>query len=147
MQEKNDKPKVVASKPLSINLNVNLFHAIKYNQGLIDESHISESDIIEFNKFTTHLNGFFDKLESHDQGAFSLLSSLMSTWGYSRKYCGMCGRPVIGEFKSVQNRITCKMCYASYKITEALLKRDSYPSEQAAKPKSPKVDKSKSENA
>lgn len=102
-----------------------LYVSIKYNQSLRpDVSLLSKEDIKEYEKFKQLFSLFLEKLKKHDQSAFTFLSSIMSMWGYTRKYCGMCGKPIIGKYEHIQNRIVCDDCHNSYKITEELYKRD-----------------------
>lgn len=112
-------------EPFNVIFSPLLYHAIKYNQAIKpDESYISDEDLIEFEKFKHLFKEFLQKLNKHDQSAFSSLSNLMNMWGYSRKYCGMCGKPVIGKGGHIQNRLVCPSCHSSYRITEELYKRE-----------------------
>ena len=112
-------------EPFNIIFSTALYNAIKYNQGLKpDDSYISKEDIEEFEKFKTMFKEFLSKLNKHDQSAFTVLSNIMSLWGYSRKYCGMCGRPVIGRGGYILGRLVCESCHGSYKITEELYNRE-----------------------
>ena len=65
-----------------------------------------------------------NKVNEEDPSAFTILSNIMAMWGYTRKYCGMCGRPIIGKPGHIQNRMVCQTCDDSYKITDELYKRE-----------------------
>jgi hypothetical protein len=109
------------SEPLHLIISLPLYKAIKYNQGLQpDNATISEADIKEFDKFKFLFRELLTKLNSHDSTAFTVLSGIMNMWGYSRKYCGMCGKPIIGKPGHIENRLVCGSCNESYRITEAL---------------------------
>ena len=107
------------SPPLVVEIDLKFYTAVKYNKGLL--KYISKHDEQEFVKFKRLFKQFINKLEVDNHSAFSDMSALMSMWGYSRKYCGMCGRPIIGKINRIQNRrIVCNTCFKSYKITETL---------------------------
>lgn len=121
-------------EPFQVIISPLLFQAIKYNQTLRpSESYLSDEDLEEFEKFKALFKEFLAKLNKHDQSAFSALSNVMSMWGYSRKYCGMCGRPVIGKGQHIQNRIVCDTCGNSYRIAEELYRREDQDDEQQNK--------------
>jgi uncharacterized protein YbaR (Trm112 family) len=119
----NDKLKI--PDPYHLIVSLSLFNSIKYNQGLQPgKTEVSEKEVQEFEKFKLLFKEFLNKLNEHDSGAFTLLSSIMNMWGYSRKYCGMCGKPIIGKPGHIENRMVCPSCNESYRITEALLRGD-----------------------
>jgi len=106
-----------------IKMDFSLFTAIKYNRSLKEYKH--EYDTKEFVNFKRLFKSFVEKLENQDPSAFSDLSALMSMWGYHRKYCGMCGRPVIGKIYRLQGgKIVCQTCHGSFRITEKLFEKD-----------------------
>jgi len=115
--------KIKIPDPFKIDMDFTLFAAIKYNRSLKDYKH--EYDTREFTNFKRLFKEFLKKLNENNPTAFSDLSTLMSMWGYHRKYCGMCGRPVIGKVYRMQGgKIVCVTCYGSYKITEKLFEKD-----------------------
>jgi len=125
----NDKPKtpVPAPEPYHLIISLPLFNSIKYNQGLQpDKTDVTEKEAQEFEKFKILFKEFLNKLNEHDSSAFTLLSAIMGMWGYSRKYCGMCGKPIIGKPGHIENRMVCPSCNESYRITEALLRDDQF---------------------
>lgn len=102
-----------------------LYYAVKYNQFPPEnENDISKEDVKELKKYQNLWEEFQKKIDGHDQSCFSLLSSIMGMWGYSRRYCGMCGKPIIGKAEHISNRMVCNICYDGFKITEQLLKRE-----------------------
>jgi hypothetical protein len=108
-----------------IEMSPKLYYSIRNNQFLQKEDLVfSESDTKEYERFKKTWEEFENKLNNQDPIAFSILSNLMNFWGYNRRYCGMCGRPIIGRPEHIQNRIVCCNCYKSYEITENLLKQD-----------------------
>jgi hypothetical protein len=112
--------------PFNVIFSAPLYASIKYNQAVkIDESKLPDIDKKEFEKFKVLFKQFLEKLNNQDQSAFTILSTLMSMWGYTRKYCGMCGRPIVGDAKYVQKRLTCLSCHDSYEIANELYKRES----------------------
>jgi len=123
---KDDKTKIdTRVEPFHLILSLPLFKSIKYNQGLQpDKTEIPAADIKEFDKFKFLFKEFLNKLNAHDSSAFTILSAIMNMWGYSRKYCGMCGKPIIGKPGHIENRMVCPSCNESYRITEALLRGD-----------------------
>ena len=109
----------------NIKMFLRLYYAVKYNQFPPEnEEDISEKDVKEFEKYQNLWEEFQKKINKHDQSCFSLLSSIMGMWGYSRRYCGMCGKPIIGKTEHISNRMVCNACYEGFKITEQLLKRE-----------------------
>ena len=101
-----------------------LFLAIKNNQNHTSGQKVDIATAQEFEKFKKLFKTFLDLLNRQDPGAFSVLSSIMSMWGYSRKYCGMCGKPIIGRPGHIENRMVCGQCNASFRITERLYHKD-----------------------
>ena len=119
----SEDKKIKVPGPFKIEMDFTLFSSIKYNRDLKDQMH--EYDIKEFASFKKLLLEFSNKLKEGNPTAFSDLSALMSMWGYHRKYCGMCGRPVIGKIYRLQGgKIVCSTCHASYKITDKLFEKD-----------------------
>ena len=107
---------------MNIKIDENLYAAIRYNRPVEKIPEVAKKEYKEFEKI---FKQFLSKLDSGDPRVFSLLSTLMSMLGYSRKYCGYCGMPVIGKIHRIQNStIVCKTCYLSYKITEKLYESD-----------------------
>lgn len=121
-----NKPEMVdAPEPYHLIIPQSLYKAIKFNQGSAkSDEQIAPEDANEFDNFKKLFKEFTHKLNKQDPSAFSLLSSIMGMWGYSRKYCGMCGRPIIGKPEHIQNRMCCNTCGDSYKITEELLRQE-----------------------
>jgi hypothetical protein len=108
-------------EPFDVIFSPLLYHSIKYNQDLKpDESYISDEELKEFEKFKSLFKDFLARLNKHDQAAFSVLSTMMQMWGYSRKYRGMCGRPIINNPGKVEGRFVCEGCKGSYEIAEKL---------------------------
>lgn len=125
MPDKYDEEDRKIPEPFQVIISPLLFQAIKYNQTLRpSEKYLSDEDLKEFEQFKAMFKDFLSKLNKHDQSSFTTLSSVMSMWGYTRKYCGMCGRPVIGKGQHIQNRIVCDACGNSYKIAEELYRRE-----------------------
>jgi hypothetical protein len=115
--------KVSVPEPYHLILSLPLFQSIKNNQGLRPSpDEVTEEEAKEFEKFKKLFKEFMDRMNRHDSSAFSILSTIMGLWGYSRKYCGMCGRPIIGKPGHIENRMVCAGCNESYKITQRLLK-------------------------
>lgn len=111
------------SDPFDIRMDFSLFASIKYNKAM--RRCFNEYDKKEFDNFKTLFKRFLHKVKENDPTASSDLSSIMSMWGYHRKYCGMCGRPVIGKLYRIQGRkIVCHTCNESYKITDKLSEKD-----------------------
>jgi hypothetical protein len=110
-----------------------LYYAIKYNQFPPSKNEkISEEDRKEFNKYKRLWEELQKKIDNHDQSAFSLLSSIMGMWGYNRRYCGMCGKPIIGKPQHISNRMVCNTCHDGYMIAEQLLVREEMAKEDSA---------------
>ena len=122
-----DKERKEAFEPFHVIIPPALYLAIKYNQSTKrDEKNIPDEEIEDFAKFKELFRKFLEGVNKQDQSALALLSAIMSMWGYSRKYCGLCGKPIIGRGENIQNRLTCRSCYDSYKITEELYRRESH---------------------
>jgi len=118
---------VPAPEPYHLIIPQSLYKAIKYNQthhSHGDNEKILKEEVYEFEKFKKLFKEFMNKLNFQNPEAFSILSTIMGMWGYSRKYCGMCGRPIIGKPGHIQNRMVCSTCDDSYRITEELHKRE-----------------------
>lgn len=130
----NDKPEMVSvPEPYHLIIPHSLYKAIKYNQAhSTDQKKITKEEEREFMKFKDTFKEFMKRLNAGDPSSFSILSNIMGMWGYSRKYCGMCGRPIIGKPGHIQNRMVCPTCDDSFRITEELNKKDDRP-QQAAK--------------
>jgi len=125
--DKNKDDMIEAPEPYHLIIPQSLYKAIKFNQGSAKgDELITKEDYDEFMQFKDLFKSFISKLNFHDPSAFSDLSGIMGMWGYSRKYCGMCGRPIIGKPEHIQNRMVCNTCGDSYKITEELLKQDKF---------------------
>lgn len=123
----NDNERKKSSEPFHIILSPALYFAIKYNQAIKrDESLLSEDEVREYEKFKETFKIFLNGVNKQDHSSLSLLSAIMNMWGYNRKYCGLCGKPIIGDGKSIQNRLTCRSCFDSYKITEELYRREAH---------------------
>lgn len=123
----NDKPNMMPMpEPYHLIVPQSLYKAIKYNQAhhQVHKGEITNEEATEFKKFKNLFKDFMNKLNSQDPSAFSTLSAIMGMWGYSRKYCGMCGRPIIGKPGHIQNRMVCPTCDDSYRIAEELHKRE-----------------------
>jgi len=124
----DNKPDMVLTpEPYHLIIPQSLYKAIKYNQA--HHSHADNEKIVreeahEFETFKKFFKEFMNRLNSQDPSAFSVLSTIMGMWGYTRKYCGMCGRPIIGKPGHIQNRMVCSTCNDSYRIAEELHKRD-----------------------
>jgi NADH pyrophosphatase NudC (nudix superfamily) len=111
--------------PFNVIFSPALYYQIKYNHVTkIRDEDIPTEELKEFERFKSLFKDFLNKVNKQEKTAASTLSMLMTMWGYSRKYCGMCGIPIIGKPDYVGNRIVCKGCYESYKITEELYKRE-----------------------
>jgi NADH pyrophosphatase NudC (nudix superfamily) len=131
MSEKNIEL-VQAPEPYHLILSHSLYKAIKFNQAYSNEKpKVSKEEAKEFEKFKKLFREFMGKINENDPSAFTLLSSIMGMWGYNRKYCGMCGRPIIGKPGHIQNRMVCQTCDDSYKIAEELYKREDFEEAQA----------------
>jgi hypothetical protein len=123
----NDKPNMMpVPEPYHLIIPQSLYKSIKYNQAHHHQAkgEITNEEATEFKKFKDLFKNFMNKLNAQDPSAFSTLSAIMGMWGYSRKYCGMCGRPIIGKPGHIQNRMVCPTCDDSYKIAEELHKRE-----------------------
>jgi hypothetical protein len=135
MSELNVPKEELTTTPLPFHLIVSypLFLAIKNNQGLKpDSKEVLKESAEEFEKFKSLFKTFLDLLNNHQESAFSILSTIMSIWGYSRKYCGMCGKPIIGKPGHIENRMVCQRCNESFRIAEELYKRDPHDLKQEA---------------
>lgn len=123
MQEDNTVP---TPEPYHLIVSQSLYKAIKYNQAHPQSKQpatINKEDAEEFDKFKILFKEFMDKLNAQESSSFSILSTIMGMWGYSRKYCGMCGRPIIGKPGHIQNRMSCSTCADSYKIADSIYKQ------------------------
>ena len=121
--KKEDK-KIKQPDPFDIKMDYSLFASIKYNRAIKECA--NEYDKKDFETFKSLFKKFLKELhQNNNMDAFSDLSAIMSMWGYHRKYCGMCGRPVIGKIYRLQGgKIVCGTCNASYKITDMLLEKE-----------------------
>lgn len=142
MSEDKEKLELVKTpEPYHLILSPSLYKSIKYNQTHHgDKAKISKYEAEEFEKFKRLFKEFVSKMNSQDPSAFAVLSVLMGMWGYNRKYCGMCGKPIIGKPGHIQNRMVCKTCDDSFKIAEELYKREEHdnPRKQHINNNSPK---------
>ncbi len=126
---------VDAPEPYHLIIPQSLYKAIRFNQGSSkNDDKITLEDAKEFDNFKTLFKAFISKLNRQDPSAFSILPNIMGMWGYSRKYCGVCGRPIIGKPEHIQNRMVCSTCGDSYKITEELFKHEKTESKDSTKP-------------
>lgn len=124
MAKHDEDREVDIPEPFNVIFSPALYHKIKHNQATaIRDEDVPQEELEEFKKFRELFKEFLNKLNKQDHSSLSILSALMSMWGYTRKYCGMCGRPIIGKPGHIQNRLVCYTCYDSYKITEELFKR------------------------
>jgi len=131
MSEENKVP-----EPFNVIFSPSLYYKIKYNHVTkIEDESIPKNELDEFERFKTLFKDFLNKVNKQDLSASSTLSSLMTMWGYSRKYCGMCGIPIIGKPEYIGNRVVCKGCHESYRITEELHKREGDSDKDIIKPK------------
>jgi len=126
MSDKHQEIEQVSTPaPFHLIVSYPLFLAIKNNQGLMpDSKEVPKESAEEFEKFKSSFKLFLDLLNKHQESSFSILSSIMSMWGYSRKYCGMCGKPIIGKPGHIENRMVCGRCNDSFRIAEELYKRE-----------------------
>jgi hypothetical protein len=124
---------VATPEPFHLIVSHALYQAIKSNQGLkSDGDKVNKETAEEFEKFKVLFKSFLDKLNKNDESAYAILSNIMSMWGYSRKYCGMCGKPIVGRPGHIENRMVCPRCFDAFRIAEELYKRDA-PVEQPHK--------------
>lgn len=120
-----EKETTPTPEPFHLIVSYPLFLSIKNNQSLAPDSKEVPIELAEeFEKFKSMFKSFLDLMNKHNESAFSVLSSIMSLWGYSRKYCGMCGKPIIGKPSHIENRMVCSRCNDSFRIAEELYKRD-----------------------
>lgn len=124
------KNKIPAPEPFHLIISHELYAAIRNNQGLAhsNDNMIDKDFAKEFEQFKNSFKNFLDLLNKKDESAFSVLSNIMNMWGYGRRYCGQCGKPIIGKSGHIENRLVCNSCNESYRITNELYKRDSNPS-------------------
>ena len=118
---------VDAPEPFHLIMPHELYYAIKNNSYYAGNSKVDRQTAEEFEKFKKLFKAFLEQLNRQDPSAFSILSTIMTMWGYSRKYCGMCGKPIIGRPGHIENRMVCSQCNASYRITEKLYQKDETP--------------------
>lgn len=125
----DNKPEMVKTpEPYHLIIPQSLFKAIKYNQAQIkDRDKITKEEEKEYYKFKNMFKDFMARLNAGDPSAFSILSAIMGMWGYTRKYCGMCGKPIIGKPGHIQNRMVCATCDESYRIAEEIHKKEDKP--------------------
>lgn len=139
-EEENNIP-----EPFNVIFSPSLYYKVKYNHVTkIEDEQIPERELDEFERFKVLFKDFLNKVNKQDLSASSTLSALMTMWGYSRKYCGMCGIPIIGKPEYIGNRVVCKGCHESYRITEELHKRED---EIEQDKKASKLNKNKNDNS
>lgn len=128
-EEFEAESKIPAPEPFHLIISHELYAAIRNNQGLASSSdNLIDKDFAkEFEQFKTSFKSFLDLLNKKDETAFSVLSNIMAMWGYGRRYCGQCGKPIIGKSGHIENRLVCNSCNESYRITIELYKRDANP--------------------
>lgn len=124
MTDNQQQEMVPVPDPYHLIISQSLYKAIKFNQAHQNKTvkEIHKEDAAEFKKFKILFKDFINRLNAQDPTAFSVLSTVMGMWGYSRKFCGMCGRPIIGKAGYIQNRMVCGTCSDSYKIAESIHK-------------------------
>jgi NADH pyrophosphatase NudC (nudix superfamily) len=134
-EEFEPEEKVQAPEPFHLIISHELYAAIRNNQGLAHANNnlIDKDFAQEFEQFKNSFKTFLDLLNKKDNSAFSVLSNIMNMWGYGRRYCGQCGKPIIGKSGHIENRLVCNSCNESYRITNELYKRDTSPYRAAKK--------------
>lgn len=131
-------------EPFNVIFSPRLYQTIKHNSFLsqiYEKEGMTDEELNEYENFKTLFRDFLKKLNQNDPSAFSILSNIMNMWGYSRKYCGMCGKPIIGPSGHIQNRLTCSTCFHSFKITEKLFKMEERQTKPTNQENATKVEK------
>ena len=100
-----------------------LFIFLKYNQivNSIDGLPAQEDEL--YKEFCKKWNGLIENF-SKGVSASSQLGSIASMFGFKRHYCATCGLPIIGGFSKIESNITCNPCFQSFKIIQAMEKRE-----------------------
>jgi hypothetical protein len=101
-----------------------LFIFLKYNQ-MVDNAATTETDELLYQEFLKKIDALQSELKNSDSGASETLGSIMAMFGFSRHYCSISGKPIIGKYYKIGNRIVSQEAYESYKIVQELEGRNS----------------------
>ena len=96
-----------------------LFIFLKYNQ-IVSGASITETDELLYQEFLKQMVSLQKELKEDDSGASETLGSVMSMFGFSRHYCSISGKPIIGKYFKIGNRIVSQEAYESYRIVQEL---------------------------
>ena len=98
------------------------FMFLKYN--VVQEvKELSEYDKALYKEFISKWKTFAQLLEKNDNKASGVLGSIASLFGFNRRYCSICGSPIMSRYSKIQGKISCPSCYDSYKIIQLLEKK------------------------
>ena len=101
------------------NITKEFFLFLKHNR-FIDKDNIKDYSNKDYNEFNNLLTSFIQAMENNNPNASEFLGALMTFLGFSRKYCSLCGKPIIGKYYKLNNRITCNNCYAAYSVIKQI---------------------------
>lgn len=102
-----------------------LFVFLKYNQmpsKSIDKLPRHDENI--YKEFVKNFNKLLNTLNTEDNKASSELGSIMSMFGFSRHYCNISGKPIIGRYQKIGSRIVSQEAYESYQIIQQMEKKE-----------------------
>jgi hypothetical protein len=95
------------------------FIFLKYNQ-MVESVNTTETDELLYQEFLKKTTALRTEIQNSDSGASETLGSIMAMFGYSRHYCSISGKPIIGKYYKIGNRIVSQEAYESWKIVQEL---------------------------
>lgn len=122
-----------------------LFVFLKYNQ-IIESVKLSKEDEIVYDDFCKKIIDLQKSLKTNASNSSILIGSILSIFGFLRHYCSTCGRPIIGRYSKIGNRVTCNDCFESLQIIQTIGKKEKQvepKKEKQVEFKKDKVDKKK----
>ena len=100
------------------------FIFLKYNL-MVNDAAMTETDELLYQEFLKQIGSLKKELEETNSGASETLGSIMAMFGFSRHYCSISGKPIIGRYYKIGSRIVSQEAYESYKIVQELEGRNS----------------------
>jgi hypothetical protein len=101
-----------------------LFIFLKYNL-IVNGPSFTETDELLYQEFLKKIASLQHDLRESDSAASETLGSIMAMFGFSRHYCSISGKPIIGKYYKIGNRIVSQEAYESYMIVKELEGRTS----------------------
>jgi hypothetical protein len=104
-------------------LSRNVFYFLKYNT-IQQVEKLSEIDEQLYQQFILKVQLLQEQLESNNDKASATLSSLCTIFGFSRHFCEITGKPIIGKYYRLNGKTVSKDAFDSYKIFNEIEKKE-----------------------